>query len=362
MAQAEEKRKCQWFWEKADDLAGWVLAFLTDPIPHPLAKTHWMACGLMMTQAVVTAILAALKGTRFGQEIDFKTKHLVTMPVTPLVSCFMFVAGFGHFLAGRSNLFVRITQHRSWVRWAEKFVSVGLMYSAVALLCDKEAAVPLLWLVLLNGFSMGIRFVMERDVHHKLYGSGRHALLHPPAIRSKNIVGRFTDAIDEGVALVASIKESEEDDDELEIAEPIPVQPEGGTLPSDWEVITGSLLMDAIALAMFLPYYIDDVKDEKWFVHASVVVMIVTIVGYTGLVLLYRRAALKLKAGAQFLQEAVFADSEKEDAGKWRDQEPALTRTKLDEVYEQLETWLIGWSVLTTSGLGWLIIIGAYQS
>lgn len=364
----KEKTRSQKFWAKLDDCTGWLVACLSDPIPHPLAKVHWVACGAMFAQAVITAILTALYTTRFAQAIEFKRKHLFTMPASPLVPCFMFVAGFGHFLAARSNLFVRITEHQSWVRWAEKFVSVGLMYSMVALLCDQEAAVPLLWLILINGFSMFIRFEMERDVHRDLYGSGRHAHPRPSAISSKNIIGRFTESLEESVALVSrAAKPSDDDeDDALEVAKPVAVEAEtvvpAATATADWEVITSSLLMDGIALAMFLPYYIDDVKNEDWFVHASVAVMVVTIIGYTGLLLLYRRAALKLKANDEFLKEAGFDESETEDARRWSDQQPPIpSRTKLDAQYEQLEAWLIGWSVLTTSGLGWIIIIAVVQ-
>ncbi len=363
----KEKTYSQKFWAKLDDCTGWLVACLSDPIPHPLAKVHWVACGAMFVQAAITAILTALYTTRFGQSIEFKRKHLFTMPVSPLVPCFMGVAGFGHFLAARSNLFVRITQHQSWVRWAEKFVSVGLMYSMVALLCDQEAAVPLLWLILINGFSMFIRFEMERDVHHDLYGSGRHAHPRPSAISSKNIVGRFTETWEESVALVSRVAKPSEDDedDALEVAEPVAVEAEtvvpSATATADWEVITSSLLMDGIALAMFLPYYIDDVKNEDWFVHASVAVMVVTIIGYTGLLLLYRRAALKLKANDEFL--ATDIPDEPEDARRWTDQQPPISsRTKLDAEYEKLEISLIGWSVLTTSGLGWLVMIGVFQS
>lgn len=134
---AENKSFKQKFWEKLDDCTGWLLACLTDPVPHPLAKVHWMSCFLMIGQAAVTAIITALFSTRFAQAIDFKRKHLFTEPVSPLVPCFMGVAGFGHFLAARSNLFVRITEHRSWSRWAEKALSTGLMYAMVALLCDQ---------------------------------------------------------------------------------------------------------------------------------------------------------------------------------------------------------------------------------
>ena len=365
----KEKTRSQKFWAKLDDCTGWLVACLSDPIPHPLAKVHWVACGAMFVQAAITAILTALYTTRFAQSIEFKRKHLFTMPASPLVPCFMGVAGFGHFLAARSNLFVRITEHQSWVRWTEKFVSVGLMYSMVALLCDQEAAVPLLWLILINGFSMFIRFEMERDVQHDLYGSGRHAHPRPSAISSKNIIGRFTESLEENVALVSrAAKPSDDDeDDALEVAEPVAVEAEtvipAATATADWEVITSSLLMDGIALAMFLPYYIDDVKNEDWFVHASVAVMVVTIIGYTGLLLLYRRAALKLKANDEFLKEAGFEESETEDARRWSDQQPPIPpRTKLDAQYEQLEAWLIGWSVLTTSGLGWLVMIGVFQS
>lgn len=242
-----------------------------------------------------------------------------------------------------------------------------------------EAAVPLLWLIVFNGCSMGVRFVIERDVQHKLYGKGRHSKPHPRPIRSRDIVGRFAHAFEESVALVAKPKLSEAEDDdsdgEKEASPPpppaaaVPVEEaqvsdlpsrSSYTLPSDWEVITSSIIIDLIALGMFLPYYIDNIKHERWFVHASVAVLIVTIFGYTGLLVLYRRAALKLKTNDDFLKEDIPDDDD--DAEKWAKQQPKLVRTKLDAEYEKLETLLIGWSVLTTSALGWLVIIGVVQS
>lgn len=358
-----ERGKCQWFWEKADACTGWLVAFLSDPVPHPLAKVHWVACFAMFVQAGVAAIVTALFSNRFGQAIDFKRKHLFTMPVSPLVPCFMAVAGMGHFVAARSGLFARITQHKGWSRWLEKAISVGLMYGMVALLCDKEAAVPLLWLILLNGCSMGIRFVMERDIEHSLFGSGRHSNPVPRPISGKNVLARFAESIEESVALVApAAKPSDDDDDEApDVPEAVlkDAPPPKPSLSADWEVISSSLVMDLIALGMFLPYYIDNVQNERWFVHASVATLIVTVFGYTGLLLLYRRAALKLKEEGE-LNDVVMPE-DKDDRRKWEDQVPDLKRSKLDAQYEQLETWLIGWSVLTTSGLGWIILIAVVQ-
>lgn len=373
MPEGGERGKCQWFWEKADACTGWLVAFLSDPVPHPLAKVHWMACFAMFVQAGVAAIVTALFTNRFGQAIDFKRKHLFTMPVSPLVPCFMAVTGMGHFVAARSGLFARITQHKGWSRWLEKAISVGLMYGMVALLCDKEAAVPLLWLILLNGCSMGIRFVMERDIEHSLFGSGRHSKPVPRPISGKNVLARFAESIEESVAervaLVAPAANPSEDSDGEPDVPPQPIVPEAflkdsppipkPRLSADWEVISSSLVMDLIALGMFLPYYIDDVQNERWFVHASVATLIVTVFGYTGLLLLYRRAALKLKEEGK-LDEVVMPE-EDDDRHKREDQKPKLERTRLHAQYEQLETWLIGWSVLTTSGLGWIIIIAVVQ-
>lgn len=356
----------QKFWRLADRFTGWLVNILTDAVPHPLASLHGMASGLMFAQAAVTAIMTALFGNRFGQAIEFKRTHLFTMPVSPLVPCFMGVAGVGHFLAMRSGLFKRITQHKGWARWAEKSISVGLMYGMVALLCDKEAAVPLLWLILLNACSMGIRLVMERDVEHKLFGHGRYSKNHPERISSKNPLGNLVGLIEQRLAPVNPPGDDGEEEDEDPNAKLIEVVPDSNpvpraAVPSDWEVITSSIIMDAIALAMFLPYYIDDAKNEKWFVHASVATLIVTVFGYTGLLILYRRAALKLQAEGQdqLTKEDPPDDDEKE---KWDKQKPvALVRTRLDALYETLERRLIIWSILTTSGLGWLVMIGVIQ-
>ena len=93
--------------------------------------------------------------------------------------------------------------------------------------------------------------------------------------------------------------------------------------------------------------------------HASVGTIIATVFGYTGLLILYRRAALILKKKGTWMDEDKLDDTD--DQRAWGDQDPSLKRTKLHAQYEQLETWLIGWSFVTTSALGWLMMIGVLQ-
>ncbi len=204
----------------------------------------------------------------------------------------------------------------------------------VAILCDKEAAIPLLWLVLLNACSMGTRLVMERDVERKMNGSGRYSKSHPVPISSKNVLGNLVGFIEQQVQAAKPPVDEEEEGDEAdpnqELLEVVPDSsgaPSRSAISSDWEVITSSLIMDLIALGMFLPYYIDDAKDEKWFVHASVGTIIATVFGYTGLLILYRRAALILKKKGTWMDEDKLDDTD--DQRAWGDQDTSLKRTKL---------------------------------
>lgn len=375
MEDQKQPSRCQGCWRWIANVTDKCLVCLKDNVPHPLAKVHGAAGALLLVQAIVTAIMTLVFGNRFGQAIEFKRTHLFTQPVSPLVPCFMGVAAAGHIwpalghrIAVRFSLFRRITEHKGWLRWFEKAISVSLMYAMVALLCDQEAAVPLLWLILITWCSMGIRFVMERDVEHKLFGHGRYSKSHPDPISKKNVLSNFVDAIEQRVGPVRA-REGDEEDPNANLLEVVPDSSGGpakeqpsSAISSDWEVITSSLIMDAIALGMFLPYYIDNIKHERWFVHASVGTLIVTVFGYTGLLLLYRRAALNLQAEGQDKLTKEDEPVDTEDRRAWEDQDPSLKRTKLHALYETLEKSLIAWSVLTTSGLGWLVMIGVLQT
>lgn len=365
----QEPSRCQGCWRCIAKVTDKCLVCLKDNVPHPLANVHGAAGALLLGQAIVTAVMTAIFGNRFGQGIEFKRTHLFTMPVSPLVPCFMGVAAAGHIwsalghrIAARFSLFNRIIEHKGWARWFEKAISVSLMYVMVALLCDQEAAVPLLWLILITWCSMGIRFVMERDVEHKLFGHGRYSKSHPDPISRKNVVANIAKFVD---AFQQRVVSEEEDDPNANLLEVVPDSSGNGQPPpraaisSDWEVIASSLIMDAIALGMFLPYYIDGAKSERWFVHASVATLIVTVFGYTGLLVLYRRAALNLKKEGKLTADDLPDD--KDEIRRWEDQDPSLKRTRLDSQYETLEKSLIAWSLLTTSGLGWLMMIGVLQ-
>ncbi len=134
MEDQKQSGRCQGCWRWIAKVTSKCLWWLKDNVPHPLAKAHGAAGALLLIQAIVTAIMTALFSNRFGQAIEFKRTHLFTLPASPLVPCFMGVAAFGHIwsalghkIAARFSLFNRITQHKGWLRWAEKSVSVGLM-------------------------------------------------------------------------------------------------------------------------------------------------------------------------------------------------------------------------------------------